>query len=88
MDHRTLPPEDYQEPVCSFCTDAWTRRENDPLFPDYLARIAHALEQTVAGISWSGDPADQARAEYFRSALDEISALERCVRPEKGVSNG
>ena len=74
------PGEQYVSPAL--------RRENDPLFPDYLARIAHALEQTVAGISWSGDPADQARAEYFRSALDEISALERCVRPEKGVSNG
>ena len=67
-DDRVLTPgEQYVSPAL--------RREGDPLFPDYLDRVSRALEQTVSGISQSADPADLARASYFRSALDEIRIL-------------
>ncbi len=61
------PGEQYVSPAL--------RREGDPLFPDYLARVTHALELTVRGITQSTDPADQARAEYYAAALEEIRAL-------------
>lgn len=63
------PGEQYVSPAL--------RRENDPLYGTYLARIRNALEQTVTGISKSTDPADQTRAEYFRSALEEVLSLQR-----------
>lgn len=61
------PGEQYVSPAL--------RREGDPLFPAYLARVLRALEQTVSGISRSADPDDLARAGYFRAALDEIRIL-------------
>ena len=61
------PGEQYVSPAL--------RREGDPLFPDYLARVTHALELTVRGITQSTDPADRARAEYYAAALEEIRAL-------------
>ena len=61
------PGEQYVSPAL--------RREEDPLYPAYLERMKRALELTVQGISQSADPADQARSEYFRSALNEITAL-------------
>ena len=66
---RTLSPgEQYVSPAL--------RAEDDPLYPDYLARIRRALELTVSGISQSTDPADRARAAYYASALDEIRQLD------------
>ena len=70
------PGEQYVSPAL--------RRENDPLWPDYLARMRRALELTVAGIEQSEDPADQARAAYYRAALEEVSALS----PEKCLPHG
>ena len=65
---RSLSPgEQYVSPAL--------RREKDPLFPDYLARVKRALELTVQGISRSTDPEDLARAEYYRAALAEVRAL-------------
>lgn len=61
------PGEQYASPAL--------RREGDPLFPDYLARITHALELTVSGISKSADPEDQARAVYYAEALEELRGL-------------
>ena len=61
------PGEQYLSPAL--------RRADDPLYPDYLRRVRTALERTVAGISRSLDPADLARAPYFREALAELSAL-------------
>ena len=61
------PGEQYVSPAL--------RREGDPLFPNYLDRVLRALEQTVSGISQSADPADLARAGYFRAALDEVRIL-------------
>ena len=61
------PGEQYVSPAL--------RREQDPLYNAYLARIRRALEQTVAGISRSTDPADQERAAYYRAALKEVSEL-------------
>lgn len=55
------------------------RREQDPLFPDYLARMLHALELTVSGITQSTDPADRVRAAYYRAALEEVRGLERSM---------
>ena len=67
---RSLSPgEQYVSPAL--------RREKDPLFPDYLARVKRALELTVQGISRSTDPEDLARAEYYRAALAEILSMER-----------
>ena len=69
-DGRPLTPgEQYISPAL--------RREGDPLFPDCLARIRHALELTVSGISKSTDPADAPRAAYYTAALEEIHSLER-----------
>ncbi len=51
------------------------RREGDPLFPDYLARVRRALELTVSGILQSANPEDQARAAYYVGALKEIQRL-------------
>lgn len=61
------PGEQYVSPAL--------RREGDPLFPAYLARMCRALELTVAGITRSTDPADLARAGYYQSALAELEAL-------------
>ena len=61
------PGEQYLSPAL--------RRENDPLFPDCLARVKRALELTVQGISRSAEPEDLARAEYYRAALAEVRAL-------------
>ena len=61
------PGEQYLSPAL--------RRENDPLFPAYLARVRHALELTVRGISRSTDPADRERAAYYKAALEEIRCL-------------
>ena len=61
------PGEQYVSPAL--------RREGDPLFPDYLARITHALELTVSGITQSSNPADQARAAYYVEALEDIQSL-------------
>lgn len=61
------PGEQYVSPAL--------RRENDPLYPDYLDRIRHALKLTVSGISRSADPADRARAAYYSTALAEIRQL-------------
>ena len=55
------------------------RREQDPLFPDYLARMIRALELTVSGITQSTDPADRVRAAYYRAALEEVRGLERSM---------
>ena len=62
------PGEQYVSPAL--------RREGDPLYPEYLARIRRALELTVSGIAQSADPADLARAEYYRAALEEVRFLE------------
>ena len=51
------------------------RREEDPLYPEYLGRMKRALELTVQGISQSADPADVRRAEYYRAALAELHGL-------------
>lgn len=61
------PGEQYVSPAL--------RRENDPLYPDYLARMRRALELTVRGIGQSADPADLARAEYYQAALEEVQRL-------------
>ncbi len=65
------PGEQYVSPAL--------RREQDPLFPDYLARMLHALELTVSGITQSTDPADRVRAAYYRAALEEVRGLERSM---------
>lgn len=65
------PGEQYVSPAL--------RREQDPLFPDYLARMIRALELTVSGITQSTDPADRARAAYYRAALEEVRGLERSI---------
>ena len=61
------PGEQYLSPAL--------RRADDPLYAEYLRRVRTALERTVAGISQSLDPADLARAPYFREALAELLAL-------------
>ena len=61
------PGEQYVSPAL--------RAEGDLLYPEYLARVRRALELTVAGITQSADPADLARAEYYKSALEEVSSL-------------
>ena len=61
------PGEQYLSPAL--------RASADPLYPQYLARVRRALELTVAGITQSTAPADIARAEYYRTALNEVSAL-------------
>ena len=63
------PGEQYVSPAL--------RRENDPLFGAYVTRIRRALEQTVSGISQSADPADQERAAYYKTALQEILSLQQ-----------
>ncbi len=65
------PGEQYVSPAL--------RREQDPLFPDYLARMIRALELTVSGITQSTDPADRVRAAYYRAALGEVRGLERSM---------
>ena len=65
------PGEQYVSPAL--------RREQDPLFPDYLARMIRALELTVSGITQSTDPADRVRAAYYRAALEEVRGLERSM---------
>ncbi len=67
------PGEQYVSPAL--------RRENDPLYSAYLDRIRNALERTVAGITRSADPADLARADYYRTAFEEISALGYAPEP-------
>ena len=61
------PGEQYVSPAL--------RREEDPLYPEYLGRMKRALELTVQGISQSADPADVRRAEYYRAALAELHGL-------------
>ncbi len=61
------PGEQYVSPAL--------RREGDPLYCDYLARMRRALELTVRGIAKSTDPADTVRAEYYKAALEEIQML-------------
>ena len=61
------PGEQYVSPAL--------RREGDPLYADYLARVRRALELTVQGITKSTAPADLARAEYYKAALEEIRRL-------------
>ena len=61
------PGEQYVSPAL--------RREEDPLYPEYLGRMKRALELTVQGISQSADPADARRAEYYRAALAELHGL-------------
>ena len=61
------PGEQYVSPAL--------RGENDPLFEQYLARMRRALELTVRGITQSADPSDRERAEYYKAALNEVSAL-------------
>ena len=61
------PGEQYVSPAL--------RREEDPLYPEYLGRMKRALELTVQGISQSADPADARRAEYYRAALAELRGL-------------
>ena len=61
------PGEQYVSPAL--------RREKDPLYPEYLARMRRALELTVQGITKSTNPADLARAEYYKAALDEIGNI-------------
>ncbi|MBO4419587.1 MAG: SAM-dependent methyltransferase [Oscillospiraceae bacterium] len=61
------PGEQYVSPAL--------RAEENPLYPEYLTRVRRALELTVAGITQSAEPADLARAEYYRTALEEVSSL-------------
>ena len=61
------PGEQYVSPAL--------RREGDPLYREYLARMRRALDLTVNGITRSTDPADQSRAAYYIAALEEISGL-------------
>ena len=61
------PGEQYVSPAL--------RREGDPLFSAYVARMCRALERTVSGITRSSDPADLARAAYYQAALAEIQSL-------------
>lgn len=63
------PGEQYVSPAL--------RRENDPLWPEYLSRMSRALELTVSGITQSSDPADLARAAYYRDALEELRSLQQ-----------
>lgn len=65
------PGEQYVSPAL--------RREQGPLFPDYLARMIRALELTVSGITQSTDPEDLVRAAYYRAALEEVRGLERSI---------
>ena len=65
------PGEQYVSPAL--------RREQDPLFPDYLARMIRALELTFSGITQSIDPEDLVRAAYYRTALEEVRGLERSM---------
>lgn len=62
------PGEQYVSPAL--------RREGDPLYPQYLARVRRALELTVQGITQSADPADAVRAAYYQKALEEIQSLQ------------
>lgn len=61
------PGEQYLSPAL--------RREKDPLYDQYLARVRRALELTVQGITQSADPADAVRADYYLKALEEIKSL-------------
>ena len=61
------PGEQYVSPAL--------RQEHDPLYADYIARTRRALELTVRGITQSTDPADLARAAYYRAALEEVASL-------------
>ena len=61
------PGEQYVSPAL--------RRENDPLYQQYLARVRRALELTVQGITQSADPADRERAAYYVDALTELTKL-------------
>ena len=74
------PGEQYVSPAL--------RRENDPLYEQYLARARRALELTVRGITQSTDPADLERASYYRAALDEITALGRAPEPSPSGEGG
>ncbi len=61
------PGEQYVSPAL--------RREEDPLYPEYLSRMKRALELTVKGITQSTDQEDQIRAGYYKAALKEVRAL-------------
>jgi tRNA (adenine22-N1)-methyltransferase len=74
------PGEQYVSPAL--------RRENDPLYSQYLARVRRALELTVSGIAQSADPTDAARASYYRAALDEITALGYAPEPSPSGEGG
>ena len=60
------PAEQYLSPAL--------RQSGDPLFAQYEARMILALERTVAGIEQSKDPADLEKLDYYRAALQELSA--------------
>ena len=62
------PGEQYVSPAL--------RRENDPLYEQFLARMRRALELTVQGITQSADPDDRERAAYYLKALEEIQSLQ------------
>ncbi len=70
---RLSPGEQYVSPAL--------RRERDPLYCAYLARMCRALELTVSGITCSTDPADLARAPYYQAALEEVQALKGSAEP-------
>ena len=74
------PGEQYVSPAL--------RRENDPLYEQYLARTRRALELTVQGITQSADPADAKRASYYRAALTEITALGHAPEPSPSGEGG
>lgn len=69
------PGEQYVSPAL--------RRENDPLYPEYLGRMRRALELTVRGITQSEDPADLDRAKYYEQALEEVRALQ--IAKQEGI---
>ena len=62
-----VTPEDHIEKVTL----------EDSFGPEYLSRMSRALELTVSGITQSSDPADLARAAYYRDALEELRSLQQ-----------
>lgn len=50
-------------------------RENDPLLPDYLARLLRSLRATVAAIRRGVTEDDRRKYAYYSAALEELQAL-------------
>lgn len=53
------------------------RAAEDPLLPEYLARLLRSLEQTVAGISRGRTEDDRRKLAYYGAALAELRAIKQ-----------